>query len=263
MHLFDQDTASQAVDDSPDLRARVTDNWSINGLPNGGYLMALLGNAMWRRSTKKSMAIVTANFIARCTPGGAALRIERIAASMQFERFQVSLLQDGKERIRAWGTFIDENIECVLNRCEAGPPAVAPLEQCIAIPQMPKFTLFDQMDVRLDPACTGWTTGTLVDKSEHKGWIRFKDERPYDAISLLLAADAFPPPVYASQGLAAWVPTIELSVNIRKMPATAWLKCIFRTRFITCGLLEEDGQVWDDTGELIAISRQIAQYRTR
>jgi acyl-CoA thioesterase len=101
----------------------------------------------------------------------------------------------------------------------------------------------------------------LVEKSEHKGWIRFKDDRPYDDLALLLIADAFPPPVYVSQGLAAWVPTLELSVNIRKRPASQWLQCIFRTRFITCGLLEEDGQVWDETGELIAISRQIAQYR--
>jgi acyl-CoA thioesterase len=104
-------------------------------------------------------------------------------------------------------------------------------------------------------------SGQLSDRSEHKGWIRFKHQRPFDAVSLLLMADAFPPPVYASQGMGAWVPTIEMSVNIRKLPASQWLKCVFRTRFITCGLLEEDGQIWDETGELIAISRQIAQYR--
>jgi hypothetical protein len=51
-------------------------------------------------------------------------------------------------------------------------------------------------------------------------------------------------------------------VNIRKIPTTDWLKCGFRTRFITCGLLEEDGEIWDQKDELIAISRQIAQYRT-
>ena len=63
--------------------------------------------------------------------------------------------------------------------------------------------------------------------------------------------------------MGAWVPTIELTVNVRKPPASQWLKCIFRTRFITCGLLEEDGEVWDETGALVAISRQIAQYRMR
>lgn len=263
MHLFDEDTASGALTDSKDRRARVTANWSINGLPNGGYLMALLANAMGQQSTKKTMAIVTANYMARCSPGEAIIRLEQIASSLQFERFQASLLQEGKERIRAWGTFVDEKMECVLDRCETGPPEVAPRDQCISIPQMPNFTFFDQVEARLDPAGAGWMFGTLVKRSEHKGWFRFKEGRPHDCISLLLAADAFPPPVYASQGLAAWVPTIELSVNLRRMPASQWLKCVFRTRFITCGLLEEDGEVWDETGQLVAISRQIAQYRIR
>ena len=49
---------------------------------------------------------------------------------------------------------------------------------------MPGFTLFDHMDVRLDPACAGWMSGRLVEKSEHKGWVRFKDDRPYDAVAL-------------------------------------------------------------------------------
>ena len=89
----------------------------------------------------------------------------------------------------------------------------------------------------------------------------FKNDRPFDIFSILLVADSFPPAVLTSQGMVAWVPTIEFSVNIRNIPTTQWLKCIFRTQFITCGLLEEDGEIWDATGRLIAISRQIAQYR--
>ena len=117
------------------------------------------------------------------------------------------------------------------------------------------------MDIRLDPACTGWFEGKLSDRSEIKGWIRFKDDRAFDVPSILLAADAFPPAVLTSQGMVAWVPTLECSINIRKLPASKWLKCIFRTRYITCGLLEEDGEVWDEQGTLVAISRQIAQFR--
>jgi hypothetical protein len=41
------------------------------------------------------------------------------------------------------------------------------------------------------------------------------------------------------------------------------LKCYFRTRFITCGLLEEDGKIWDQNDNLVAISRQIAQYEAQ
>jgi len=127
---------------------------------------------------------------------------------------------------------------------------------------MPGFTLFGQLDIRLDPICTGWMAGNLSERSETRGWIKFKDNRAFDALSLLLIADSFPPAVFASQGMVAWVPTLEFSVNIRSLPTTTWLKCIFRTRFITCGLLEEDGEIWGQDGQLIAISRQIAQYRT-
>ena len=123
-------------------------------------------------------------------------------------------------------------------------------------------SLFSQLDVRLDPGCAGWMTGKLSDTSESKGWIKFKKDRPLDVLSILLMADSFPPAVIASQGVVAWVPTLEFSANIRNMPAGDWLKCFFRTRFITCGLLEEDGEIWDQKGNLIAISRQIAQYRT-
>jgi len=95
-----------------------------------------------------------------------------------------------------------------------------------------------------------------------RGYIKFKDDRPFDIFGILLAADSFPPAVLTSQGMVAWVPTLEFSVNVRNIPQTTWLKCIFRTRFITCGLLEEDGEIWDQNDQLIAISRQIAQYRT-
>jgi len=261
MHRFDEDIANHTLKDALSLGVRVTPNWSINGLPNGGYLMALMGNAMLQASEKKAIAIVTTTFISRCDPTEGRVKLERIAASSQFERLEAHLFQGERERLRAWGTFIPAEMACVLHRQEAQAPSVAPLDACVPIPQMPGFTLFDHMDVRLDPACAGWMSGRLAPESEHKGWARFKVDRPYDAVALLLIADAFPPPVYVSQGLAAWVPTIEMSVNIRKQPASQWLKCIFRTRFITCGLLEEDGQIWDESGELIAISRQIAQYR--
>ena len=78
---------------------------------------------------------------------------------------------------------------------------------------------------------------------------------------LFRSIDSMPPAALATQGMNAWVPTIELSVNIRNLPQTNRLKCSLRTRFITCGLLEADGEVWDEKGNLAAISRQIAQFK--
>jgi len=261
MHIFDSDTAL-AEKESRIFDGTVSGNWLVNGNPNGGYLMAIAARAMLLHADRRSTPIVTANYIARSAPGPVQVRVEEISRSKQFNRFEARMFQDGKETIRALGTFADEKIDCRVERYETRAPGMPPVEDCVRVPALPKFTLLDNLDMRLDPACAGWMQGKLADRSEQRGWIRFTQERPFDLPGIFLAADALPPAVFVSQGIAAWVPTIELTVNIRNLPQTEWLRCALRTRFITCGLLEADGEVWDGEGNLIAISRQIAQFRT-
>ncbi len=260
LHLFDRDLRLTRTA-SCRFQSSVTDNWSINGIPNGGYLMALLAHAMLQESPKKDTLIVTANYLHRCDIGGAEILVKNIAASRRFDRWQAVLSQKDRERVRALGTFVQHGGDPSERRYDSSPPEVADLEACVPMPFLPKFTFFDQMDVRLDPENAGWLKGELTDRLEQKGWVRFKEPRPYDTISALMIADAFPPPVFVAFGPIAWVPTIELTVNVRNLPTTDWLQCSFRTRYIENGILEEDGEVWDGNGELVALSRQVAQFR--
>jgi hypothetical protein len=67
-----------------------------------------------------------------------------------------------------------------------------------------------------------------------------------------------PPAVFdAVEG--GWVPTLELTVHVRARPAPGWLRCWFRTRFLIDGYLEEDGEIWDEQDNLVALSRQLAR----
>lgn len=261
MHQFDQDIQLKQEKDNI-FSGTISENWSINGVPDGGYLMAILTQAMMLNSDMKSTPIITANYLNRCEPGKAQVSTEELATSRQFHRLQAILSQNGEEKIRAFGTFASEKNECVLESYDKPAATFAKLEDCLPVPELPQYTLFGRMDIRLDPLSTGWLSGDLSERSEMRGYIRFKDDRFFDIFGILLAADSFPPAVLTSQGMAAWVPTLEFSVNIRNIPQKAWLKCVFRTRFITCGLLEEDGEIWDQDDQLIAISRQIAQYRS-
>ena len=260
MGIFDEDVALEEIDTGI-FEGAVSANWSVNGNPNGGYLMAILAGAMTAHSDKKSLPIVTANYIARCVPGKMEVRVEDISSSAQFNRYEARLLQGGRERVRALGTFTVENRESSIDHYETGAPELAPVTSCIPVAGSPEYSLFLNLDMRIDPASAGWMQGQRAERSEQKGWVRFRDGRGYDPMSLLLITDSIPPAIFVTHGPTAWVPTIELSISIRNMPRTEWLRFSLRTRFVTCGLLEGDCEVWDDAGNLVSISRQIAQIR--
>jgi len=259
LHPFDRAIYLSPLD-AVRFEGELSPDWCIHSTPHGGYLMALIANAMQRVSRKTSTPIITANFARRCAPGAVEVVVEPISDSNQFERYEARLIQDNEEKIRALGTFsrLEDGGE---QSRETTPPRVAPIENCHRMPAMPGYSLFDQINVDLDPECAGWMAGRLTQRSEHRGWFGFRAARDLDNAAVLLAADAFPPPVFASRGMVAWVPTLEMSVAILNVPGGRRLKCVFHTPRIHNGILHEDGELWDESGQLIAVSRQIAQFK--
>jgi hypothetical protein len=91
-----------------------------------------------------------------------------------------------------------------------------------------------------------------------RGWFRLLEDEPADPLSLVLASDAFPPSIFTTKLPVRWTPTLDLHVHIRSSHPGGWLKCQFTTKFVTGGLLEEDGEMWDEDDNLVAQSRQLA-----
>jgi hypothetical protein len=46
--------------------ATITNNWSINGIPNGEYLMAMMAKMLTDQRPMGFTPIFTANFLSRC-----------------------------------------------------------------------------------------------------------------------------------------------------------------------------------------------------
>jgi hypothetical protein len=118
--------------------------------------------------------------------------------------------------------------------------------------------LLHRLDLRLDPACSGWAVGKPSGRGLVQGWLRMADGREPDPLMLLLAVDALPPVTF-DLGLLGWTPTLELTVHVRATPVPGWLRVAHSTRNLAGGLLEEDGEVWDSAGRLVAQSRQLAR----
>jgi len=117
----------------------------------------------------------------------------------------------------------------------------------------------DKLSIHLHPEHARYMTGEpRTGRGEMAGWFSFADGRPIDTLSLLLIADAFPPAVFNLDIPPGWVPTVELTVHVRATPAPGPVSCVFRSRFVHSGMMEEDGEVWDSHGTLVALSRQLA-----
>ena len=78
-----------------------------------------------------------------------------------------------------------------------------------------------------------------------------------DPVGLPMVCDALPPVTF-DLGRPGWAPTLELTVHVRAVPAPGWLKVSHRTRNVAGGMFEEDCEVWDSAGRLVAQSRQLA-----
>lgn len=257
---FERDSEVK-VTEAGECVAEVTDNWSVNGVPNGGYLMAIMQNGLSQHTEREAPVLFTANYLGRTSVGPATVEAEQMVQSKQFDRMQVSLKQGEKETVRAMVTLMDKYDEDAEVRCESKAPDLLPRKSCQRVMPMPGYSIFSNTVALLEPETFGWMSGELTEKSQVRGWFRLKDEMPWTEQSILFAADAFLPPILTSQGVVAWVPTIEISVQIRRIPTTRWLKGVFRSKYVTSGLVEEDGEIWDEEGNLVAIVRQLAQFR--
>ncbi len=258
---FDLDTRVERAGDV--WHGVVSDRWDVGVNPNGGYVMALLLRAMSGEVALPDPLTVTAHYLRPPDHGDASISVDVIRSGRRFATATAALLQGGRERARALGTFGDLAAATGPTRIDARPPDLPPPEDCYDISRdrsplaaSPAPVLLQRFDVRL-PRPLGWREGERRGVPRIDGWIRFRDGRPPDLLSLALFADAFPPPILDVIP-ASWVPTLELTVHLRARPKPGWLRAVFHTRVLRDGLLEEDGELWDGNGDLVAMSRQLA-----
>ncbi|MGA5703710.1 thioesterase family protein [Peterkaempfera bronchialis] len=269
---FDRGTAVTEHPAEPGVyRTELDGGWRIGGGINGGLLLATAARALSRElrsgSGHPDPYSISAYYLSASTPGPATLHTEVVRRGRSVSTGQVSLTQqrpDGTraERLRALATYGDLDALPKDVRTSATPPELPPPDQCIGADQAPpdflaQADLLHRLDLRLDPACVGWALGAPSGSGTIRGWLRLADGRDPDPLMLLLAADSLPPVTF-DLGLFGWTPTLELTVHVRAKPAPGWLLVSHTTRNLAGGYLEEDAEVWDSTGRLVAQSRQLA-----
>jgi acyl-CoA thioesterase len=257
---------------------RVHPAWNIGDNPNGGYLLALTLAAVRQATpTHVDPLSVTVHYLRPGLPDQPCrIDVQVLRSGRTLSTVRATLVQAGTARLEVLAALGDlgdpaNAAEPVLTL--PMPPMPVP-EQCrsrsgdaqgIGLP------ILSRLDIRLHPeqalaaaaGHAGEGAGRVAGgRAEISGWIRFHDGREPDALACLLFADAFPPALFGLLGAVGWVPTVELTVHVRRRPAPGWMLGQFKAHDLSDGRVIEDGALWDAQGRLVAQSRQLALVRS-
>lgn len=260
LSLFDQDSEVKKIAQNR-WTTQFSKRWAVGSVINGGYAMAVVAKAMVQETELPHPLSITAYYLDRSDAGEATIETELIRSGRNVSTVGAKLIQEGKERIRFMGAFTDLNRKSGETFLEEKAPVLPPIDECESFN-------FDKAPVEINKRFElhvpeGYTAnrGQQGNISEFLCYAKFPDSDVVAPHALCLFSDAFMPAVFNRVGPVAWVPTIELTVHLRDVPAPGFLTCRFRTRYLTNGTLEEDGDIWDSEGKLVALSRQMAKLR--
>lgn len=257
---FESDTAVTESENGI-YRGCIADGWDVVGNANGGYLLAIAARAMTAASGRPDPMVLNAHYLSPGRPGPVTVSPEVVKTGRRFTTVRARMENAEKPMMELLGSF--GNIASLEGpqRIDAEPPNLPNPTDCLRIEPSPEGfppAMLGKIDLRLHPEDAGFYEGKPSGQPLFRGWFRLLDEEPIDPFALLLAVDAFPPTIFNANLPVSWCPTLELTTHVRGVPEPGWLRCRFSTRFVSGGLLEEDGEIWDESGRLVAQSRQLA-----
>jgi len=244
-------------------KADIPPGWDIFGITNGGFLLATMTRAMSNETDGRDPISVTGHFLNPVSTGTVGIEVDTLKAGRTLSTLRSRMTLDGKPMVAATAVFADlDRPKHPSDLIVPTAPVFPPPEDCISVkhdpetPIPPPFT--DRVDFRAHPEDLLGFVEERTGSPIVRGWFRLLGGEALDPFSVVLATDALPPAVFNSSFPLGWTPTIDLSIQIRNPRPAGWLQCQFTTRFVTGGLLEEDGEIWDETGHIVALSRQLA-----
>lgn len=241
--------------------------WSVGNRLHGGYLLAVLARAACESPAGAGHPHVTAvsgTFIEPPEPGEAVARVETLRVGRSVAQVRAALVQEGRIRVESHITLglLDDTGPW----WSAQEPVELPPEQdCFLAPTNPPGTdltvpLMAVVEERIVPEHLSFAFGAPTRAGVIASWQRLADGSDWDPLSLLVALDPVPP-VSFDLGLSGWVPTIQLSAYIRRLPAPGPIRVRLAATDVGGDRMDEVAHVWDDKGRLVAQATQLAAVR--
>jgi acyl-coenzyme A thioesterase PaaI-like protein len=243
----------------------VSAEWTIGGRPNGGYLLAMLGRAATWVSPHDHVIAASAHYLTSPEPGAVTVTTDVLRAGRTASQVRARLHQRERECVEALLT-VSRLDPTTKPYWAAGAPKASTIAFDDALPLVPRLptgdrvAIMEQVSVRLDPDTTGFLSGKPSGRGELRGWLMLPGNAPFDPTSLLFAVDGFPPATFDIE-FSGWVPTFELTVYVRALPAPGPVRVLQRAQLIDGQRVDETCFIWDQRGRLVAHGTQLAGVR--
>ena len=235
--------------------AEICQGWRIGSAVNGGYALSLVGQALAQTLTHPDPLTINAFYLAPCHLGQIEVQVLPLSETKNTSFASADLFQNGQLKLRATAAYIDQNELSGPDWSGADIPEVPSFDE-VKNPPMETLEIHNNVDIRMVRGLELFTDGVADGSGEFVAWLAHRDGTDPSVIDLLLFADVMPPPVFSLFGISGWVPTIELTVQVRQAPVLGPVLARHKTRHLIRGIAETDTEIWDQCGELVAIARQ-------
>lgn len=245
--------------------------WIVNG-PNGGYVAAVMLRAIAAEvadPTRRPRSM-TLHYLRAPEAGPVSIEVTIERSGRSVTNLSARMSQDGRLLVIAVGVLATDRPAPV--SFDEGPglplmPDGSPVPMPESIPvievdperHVPMRSHYDLRWVLGDLPFTQ-PTGSGERAARTGGWLRPAEPEPVDEIVLAAMTDAWMPPIFSRVDHPLAVPTIDLTIHFRGLPADPQDFCfvVFDSPLARDGYLVEHGRVLDRHGRLLAESRQLA-----
>lgn len=245
--------------------AEIDPEWTVGGKANGGYLLAIMARAAITTTDHKDVSAASAHYLRSPEPGPVVIETDVLRSGRSISQVRARMSQGGRGCVEALLTVADIALDAepYWTRESVGlsaAPAGGSVRIGGVLPDGNRVAIMDQVEVTLEAASAGFTTGRPSGRGELQGWLSLPGGEAFTPIALLYALDALPPATFDIK-YAGWVPTLELTAYVRAVPAAGPLRVLQRANLVTDGRVDETCLLWDSRGRLVAQGSQLAGVR--
>lgn len=229
-----------------------------NETPNGGYLLMLVLRAIAEKAAHPDPLSVAITYMRPVVTGGVEVEVQELRVGRRISSYSALLFQNGTPCLQVTASFHDAITAGGEQLTDSRPPDLGDRESLWnfheQLPDQP-LRFLTQLDIRTkDPI--GWLQDEPSGLLRSDWWLRLRDGRPADCFAIAFFCDCVPPLAF-ELGRHRGAATLQLNLFFRRRVRTEWVQMRTHVRHVIGNTFDQELDLWDDDGQLVAQARQI------